>query len=130
LRPRKNVTTQVSSSPLASKKNQNMITIFETPIDSPLLISLTVIYIITSSITTFDKRLIQAVKRGDIPANEEMLPTWVGMVAWFHWAVGLSILLLNWQFALIVFIAKFILSVLPVLETIGNVLMSQFRTKK
>ncbi|MFA5835295.1 MAG: hypothetical protein WDA22_17580 [Bacteroidota bacterium] len=107
-----------------------MITIFETPIDSPLLISLTVIYIITSSITTFDKRLIQAVKRGDIPANEEMLPTWVGMVAWFHWAVGLSILLLNWQFALIVFIAKFILSVLPVLETIGNVLMSQFRTKK
>lgn len=107
----------------------NIITIFDTPIDSPLLISLTVIYLITSSITTFDKRLIQTVKMGDIPPDEKMLPTWVGSVWWFHWAVGLSILLLNWQFAIIVYIAKFILSVLPVLEIIGNMLMRPFRPK-
>jgi hypothetical protein len=107
-----------------------MITLFDTPIDSPIIITLTVIFFITSSITTFDKRLIQAVKNGNIPPDEEMLPSWVGVIAWFHWAVGLSIMLLNWQFALIVFVSKFILSVLPVLETIGNVLMAPFRTRK
>lgn len=107
-----------------------MITLFDTPIDSPLLITLTVIFFITSSITTFDKRLIQAVKNGTILPDEAMLPSWVGVIAWLHWAVGLSIILLNWQYALIVFISKFILSVLPVLETIGNVLMAPFRTRK
>jgi hypothetical protein len=107
-----------------------MIAIFETPICSPILIILTIIYFITSSITTFDKRLIQAVKSGAIPVDEEMLPSWVGIIVWFHWAIGLSILLLNWKYAIFVFIAKFVLSVLPVLEIVGNVLMAPFRTKK
>jgi len=107
-----------------------MFTIFETPIDSPIVITLTVIFFITSAITTFDKRLMQAVKVGNIPPDEEMLPSWVGLVSWIHWVIGLSILFLNWQFAITVFVVKFVLSVIPVLETIGNMMMSPFRTKK
>lgn len=103
--------------------------LFNTPINSPLLITLTVIYGITSSITVFDKRLVQAVKSGVLPPDEPMLPFWVNGVWWLHWIIGITIFLLNWKFAIIIFLAKFVLSVLPVLETIGNVLMRPFRPK-
>jgi len=106
-----------------------MISLFDTPIDSPVLIALTVIYGLTSSITVFDKRMIQARRDGTLPDDEPMLPPWVGLVGWVHWAVGLSIVLFNWKYAIVVFIAKFILSVLPVLEVIGNFLMAPFRPK-
>ena len=107
-----------------------MIELFNTPIESPYLIGLTVAYAVTSSITVFDKRLIQARKSGLIPPEEPMLPVWVGFIAWIHWSIGLVIVLLNWQYAMVVFVAKFILSVLPVLETIGNVLMAPFRPRQ
>ena len=106
-----------------------MVDLFNTPIDSPLIIVLTIIFAFTSSITTFDKRLIQAQRDGRLSENEAMLPTWVGALVWFHWLVGLSIILLNWKYAIVVFVIKFILSVLPVLETIGNILMLPFRHK-
>jgi hypothetical protein len=73
--------------------------------------------------------MIQAKRDGTLPDDEPMLPPWVGVVGWIHWAVGLSIVLLNWQYAIVVFIVKFILSVLPVLEVIGNFLMAAFRPK-
>lgn len=107
-----------------------MVTLFNTPTDSSVLIFLTIIFAVTSSITVFDKRIIQAKRAGTLPADESMLPTWVGGIAWLHWGVGLAIFLLNWQYALIVFVAKFVLSVLPVLETIGNILMSPFKPRK
>lgn len=103
--------------------------LFDTPIGSPIVILLTVLFGITSSITTFDKRLIQAKKTGVLPVDKPMLPTWVGFIAWLHWGLGLAILLLNWKYAIAVFVVKFVLEVLPVLETIGNVLMRPFRPK-
>lgn len=106
-----------------------MLIIFETPINSPFLIALTVCYFITSSITVFDKRLFQAVRNGDIPEDEAKLPYLVSFVWWFQLLFGLAIVLLNWQFAIVIFISKFILSVLPVLELIGNVIMAPFRPK-
>jgi hypothetical protein len=103
---------------------------FNTPIDSPLLITLTVLFAITSSITVFDKRMIQAKRSGVLPADEPMLPSWVGIIAWIHWGLLLALLILNWKYAVVVYIAKFILSVLPVLEIAGNMLMRPFRPKK
>jgi len=103
---------------------------FNTPIDSPLLITLTVLFAITSSITVFDKRMIQANRSGVLPADEPMLPSWVGIIAWIHWGLLLALLILNWKYAVVVYIAKFILSVLPVLEIAGNMLMRPFRPKK
>jgi hypothetical protein len=103
---------------------------FNTPIDSPLLITLTVLFAITSSITVFDKRMIQAKRSGSLPPDEPMLPSWVGIIAWIHWGLLLGLLILNWKYAIGVYIAKFILSVLPVLEIAGNVLMRPFRPRK
>ncbi len=99
-------------------------------INSPILIILTVIFALTSSITTFDKRLIQAKKVGTVSSDEPILPTWVGIISWAHWGVMLLILLVNWQYAIGLFIIGFILEVLPVWEIIGNILMSPFKPKK
>ncbi|MBU1092415.1 hypothetical protein KJ836_01975 [Patescibacteria group bacterium] len=103
--------------------------LFTTPILSSYLIAATVLFFITSAITVFDTRLTQAKRRGDIPANEQELPKWVGVFYWLHWIIGAAIILLNWKYAIIVFVAKFILSVAPVLEVIGNILMSPLRRR-
>lgn len=94
-----------------------------------IFIILTIVFIITSSIATFDKRLIQAKRNGTLPPDEPMLPSWVGIIWWIHWGIALALLFMNWKYAIIVFIAMFLLAVLPVLETIGNILMSPFKQR-
>jgi hypothetical protein len=96
---------------------------------TPLIIGLTVAYFILASITTFDIRMIQAKRAGVLPPDEPMLPTWVNLLYWLEWTVFLALLYLNWKYALILFVIKFVLKVLPVLETIGNVLMSPFKPR-
>ena len=108
----------------------NMVSLLNTPINSPVLIGLTIAFAITASITTFDARLIQAKRVGNLSPDEPLLPAWTGLFGWLHWGLCLTILILNWKYALLVFIIQFVLSVLPVLETIGNVLMSPFRLRK
>lgn len=104
-----------------------MIALFTTPTTSPVIIALTVLLFITSSITVFDKRLIQFKRSGKVPRDESLLPNWVGAILFLHWIIFISLILLNWKYAIILFVIKYILSVLPVLETIGNVLMSPFK---
>lgn len=107
-----------------------MIELFNTAISSPILIVLTILYAITSAITTFDIRMTQAKRDGRIPMDDPMLPSWVGFIAWLHYIVFLSIILLNWKYAILLFVIKFILKVLPVLETVGNILMAPFKPQK
>jgi len=90
---------------------------------------LAIAFVITSSITTFDKRLIQARRDGTLPPDEPLLPSWVGLIGWIHWGLALALLIINWKYAIIVFIVMFILAVLPVLEMIGNMLMSPFKQR-
>jgi len=104
-----------------------MIVLFATSITSPIIIALTVLLFITSSITVFDKRLIQFKRLGKVPRNELLLPNWIGAILFLHWMIFISLILLNWKYAIILFVIKYILSVLPVLETIGNVLISPFK---
>lgn len=96
---------------------------------SPPLIFLTILFAITSSITTFDKRMIQAKRVGNLPPNDPTPPPWVAGVYWVHIGVMLTILMVNWRYAITLFIFGFILAVLPVWETIGNLLISPFKPK-
>lgn len=96
---------------------------------SPLMYTLLIVYFITSAITVFDTRLIQARKNGVLPATESMLPSWVGIIAWLNWIVLISLFLLDWKIGICAFVVKFVLSVLPILEVIGNVIMSPFKSK-
>jgi len=96
---------------------------------TPLLIGLTVAYFVAASITTFDTRVIQAKRDGRLPSGEPSLPPWVGVFGYLQWAIFLVLLYVNWKFALVVFVMKFVLKVVPVLETVGDVLMSPFKPK-
>ena len=100
------------------------------PYNSPVLIGLTIVFGILASITTLDIRLIQAKKSGALPIDEPGLPKWVSILYWIEWLILGVIVFLNWKYAIIVSIAKFILKVLPVLEIIGNILMSPFKSKR
>ena len=90
---------------------------------------LTIAFVITSSITTFDKRLIQAKRESTLPSDEPLLPSWAGFIGWIHWGLALALLIINWKYAIIVYIVLFILAVLPVMEIIGNILMSPFKQR-
>ena len=104
-----------------------MYSFFNTPINTPALIILTIIFFFTSSITVFDKRYMQAKRAGTLPPDEPEPPSWTALVWWLHGAVLLAITLLNWKYGIGLFILKFVLSVVPVLEIVGNMLMRPFR---
>lgn len=106
-----------------------MYMLFNTPINSQILITLTAIYFVAAAVTTFDIRLIQAKRRGDIPADAPLLPRWTAVFIFLMWGTWIFVLFLNWRYAIFLFVAKFVLKVLPVLETIGNILMSPFKNK-
>ena len=101
-----------------------MLELFNTPIQSTTIIILTIIYFLIASITTFDIRVNQAFLQGE---DVERLPKWVAILYWLLWAIWIFIFLLNWEYAIIIFVIKFVLKVLPVLEIIGNILMSPFK---
>lgn len=96
---------------------------------TPLIIALTVAYFLVASITTFDIRMTQAKRQGALPPDEPMLPAWVALFAWLQWGPFLVLLYLNWKYALVLFVIRFVLKVLPVLETIGNILMAPFKPR-
>ena len=100
------------------------------PFDSQTLIVLTIAYGVVSSVTTFDIRLVQAKKNGTLPSDEPDLPKWVAILFWIEWIIFSVMIYLNWKYSLLIFAIKFVLKVLPVLETIGNILMSPFKVKK
>ncbi|HOQ91397.1 MAG TPA: hypothetical protein PKV49_01025 [bacterium] len=98
-------------------------------LSSPVVLVLTIGYLITSSITTFDIRMTQGRKNGTLPANEPMLPNWVAYIFWIDWIIIIALAFINWKFAIAIFIIRFILKVLPVLEILGNFLMAPFKKK-
>ncbi len=107
-----------------------MITLFHTPIDSTVIIALTILYFICESISTFDIRLMQGKRDGSLPPDEPLLPNWTAIFIWMGWIIFIALILLNWKYAILIFIVKFVLKVLPVLETIGNILMSPFKQRR
>jgi len=94
---------------------------------SSLLAVLTVAFFLTASITTFDKRLTQAKKRGELPSDEPSLPRWVALLYWIEIGLKVALFVVDWRYGLLVYIVGFVLSVLPVLETVGNFLTAPFK---
>ncbi|WFC40548.1 hypothetical protein [Pseudoxanthomonas sp. SE1] len=94
---------------------------------SPWLIGFAIALFVSSSITTLDKRIVQAKKSGVLPPDHQNLPTWFGALHILDWILLIALLILNWRVGLAIWVIIFALKVLPVLETIGNVLMRPFR---
>ena len=80
---------------------------------SPLLRWLTVALFLSSSISTFDMRLAQAKRRGELPADEPNLPDWVHLFHLLDWLILAVLLVLNWKAGLSVSAFLVPLKVLP-----------------
>jgi len=89
---------------------------------SPLLIGLTMVFFFASAISTLDKRLTQGKTAGTLPADEPELPAWTVIFDVLRFGALVGVLIINWKFGLAMYAIGFILAVLPVLETVGNVL--------
>lgn len=101
--------------------------IFEQLLASPTLIGLSIALLICSSISIFDVRITQAKKAGNLPPDHPELPQWVGVFHILDWIFQIALLILNWKVGILVWVTLFIMKILPVLETIGNILMSPFK---
>lgn len=92
------------------------------------MVLLIIIYFLLASITTFDMRLTQAKMVGEL-SDDIALPKWVALLYWFEWGVLVVMFYLNWKQAILIWVLQYLLKILPVLEVIGNILMSPFRKK-
>ncbi len=107
--------------------SSKQIKFFNMPIGTNIIIILTILYFFVAAITTFDMRINQAIKQG---ADFIPLPKWLALFYWLMWAFWIWIFILNWYYAIILFVIKFVLKVLPVLETIGRILLKPFNPNK
>lgn len=105
--------------------------ILTAPVDSPLILALSVAYTIVESIRIYDARLIQVRTRGfrsgvAVKAKGRLLPNWVGYIHFVGWVLFIVILILNWMYAIAFYAFLFFLRVLPILERIGALIMHPF----
>ena len=96
-------------------------------LNSPLLLALAAALFLVSCITTLDKRIAQGKRSGALPADQPDLPKWVLALHFLDWGLLITLLILNWRVGLLVWAILLVLKVLPVLETIGNILMRPTR---
>lgn len=107
-----------------------MISWFNTPFNSAILIAFVIIYNLIAAINNYDIRLLRDKKNENFPAGPQILPKWIRSARWVEPILFLIMLLLNWKFVLIAWIVKAILQALLVLEFIGYVILSAFNFKR
>ena len=101
----------------------------EAVLNSPAVLITSIVLLIVQSITIFDIRILQAKRTGTLPPDHPELPKWTRSFHMIEWVLRIILLILNWKFALAYFVLLFILKVVPVLETIGNILMVPFKPR-
>jgi hypothetical protein len=94
---------------------------------SPTLVWLSIVLFLSESITTFDVRIIQAKRSGVLPADHPNLPRWVLVFHVLDWLLLGVLMILNWRVGLSLWACIFLLKVLPVLESVGNIVMAPFK---
>lgn len=107
-----------------------MISWFNTPFNSAILILFVIAYNIVAAINNYDIGLHRDEKNGTFPENTKILPKWIRYTRWMEPLIFFIMLLLNWKFALIACILKAILQALLVLEFIGYIILSSFNFRR
>lgn len=93
---------------------------------SPALGWLTIAFLLTASIVTYTKRIDQYKRTGSLPAETPSAPAWFGLFFWAENGLKIVLIVLNWQFGLVIYMLGFALAVLGVLEHIGSILVFPF----
>ena len=93
---------------------------------SPVLGWLTLAFLFTASVVTYAKRIDQYKRTGALPADAPSAPGWVTLFFWIDIPLKIALVVLNWEFGLLVYVLGFALAVLGVLERAGSLLMYPF----
>lgn len=101
------------------------------PLKTLEILWLSIAFLICESISTYDTRLRQHHIRGfhsgvSIAADGRMLPSWVVLFDFIRWGLLIAIVVMNWKYSIALYVIKFILKVIPILENIGAAIMSPF----
>ena len=107
--------------------NEIVTEIINAPLDSPLILALSVVYAVVVSLRTYDARLTLAKRSssysGVVPeAKRRRLPALINGMHWVGWLVFAALLILNWKYALALYALLMLLRVLPVMGWIGSVI--------
>lgn len=106
--------------------------IVRAPIDSPLILVLSVLYLLVQAIKWYDVRIYQKKRFGTSSAIAERaeghkFPDWARALHTFGgWAILIALLLLNWKYTLVLFVFLWFLKFLPLLENLGELMMRPF----
>lgn len=82
---------------------------------------LSIVFIMFSSVVSFDLHSRQE--------NKSTLPSWVKYVYPIYIGLAIIIFIMNWKYTILIFIICYIGTVLPILNIIGNILMSPFKPR-
>lgn len=90
-----------------------------------IFIILNILFYLSLSIVLFDLDY----KRSKLPEEPEV-PRWVGIVYLVDIISWLAILFIDWKFAILGVVVYYLSTFIPLLQIIGNFLMSPFKPKK
>lgn len=85
-------------------------------------IVVTIAFFLTSAVTKFDVNLTKAISIGDVPPDQARLPDWIGWLFWLHWALIVTLFVLNWRLAILVYVVRSILSFFGIMGIVGGIL--------
>jgi hypothetical protein len=87
-------------------------------------------YLAASAVTKADSNILQGVRRGDLPSTIPRPPLWIGLVIYLQWGLLIALAVFDWKFAILLFLFKFILSFLGVLQIVGSFLLIPFLRRR
>lgn len=93
------------------------------PLKSPVILVISAIFFITASITTLDKKAMQARWSGAFGDKRPVLMVWVLAFVFIEKTAIITLFVLNWRYALMLYVLVFLLALSPVLETIGSIIL-------
>ena len=107
-----------------------MISWFNTPFNSAILIVFVIAYNIVAAVNNYDIRMVKDKKKNIFPSDTKNFPNWIRYMRWLEPLIFFIMLLMNWKCALIAWIIKAILQVLLILELIGYIILYPFHVRR
>jgi len=86
-------------------------------------------YTLISAMVLYDVRITQAKKAG-VETELQDAPRWVVGLYWIKCGLVVYFFYLNWKIAFLILGIEFVLSALPVLEIMGQVLLTPFMKRR
>jgi hypothetical protein len=93
------------------------------------ILILSIIYFLSLSVVLFDLDYTRAKKIGNISKDEPATPQWIGSIYLVCIVTWIAILFMNWKISVLGVVVYYSSSVIPLPQTVGNILLSPFKSR-